>query len=255
MSRLLGVGAFLVSVAAMSLLAQTPVAEPGASSPPEIRRHLTAVSPGGVDDFGITQIQRLSEKDDLTIALIRTVTGDELVAKHEWNYETQVAYTEIRDIRSNEFLRVTSKYTYATKTRTATLEQVSKSPQTMTPDVPFEITGPGTSRLSGIESHWRDPATAREWRSRVRQMISPMFLEELEIVDSSGLFSEPALPALHETLMQYVLYRTSCDSMANLHVDPAVPNCDFDKSFGYPCSEVQEKRVSAAKAARTPQRY
>jgi hypothetical protein len=135
------------------------------------------------------------------------------------------------------------------------LEQAKKAPQLLNSDVPFEISGPGNTRVSGIESHWRDPATARDWRVRIRQMITPLFLEQLEIADSSGLFSEPILSSLHDILMQFVLYRTSCDSPANLHVAPAIPDCGFDKDFGFACSEDQLKRAEAAASEKKAKRY
>lgn len=246
--------ALLATIGTSSVQNHVALAEEPAK-PPEYRRHLAVHGQNPVDDFEITEIQRLSEPDDITVVLIRTSDGDELIAKHEWNYEKQISYREIRDLRSDEFLRVTTTYSYSTRTRTATLQQARKSPQSIAQDAPFEITGPGNSRLSGIYSHWGDPVTAREWRTRIRQMISPAFLEKLERVDSTGLFSEPILSALHELVMQYLLYRTSCDSTANLRVDAAVPDCGFDKNFGYPCSEDQEKRAAAAIKAKKAQRY
>jgi len=212
----------------------------------EVRQHFSVTSPSGIDDFLLTRIQSLTEADDKTVVLIRTATGGHFVATHEWNYEKQVSYSEIRDQRSGDFLRVSVTYPYATRTRSSTLELAKKNPKLVSADIPFEITAPGNSRLSGIESHWRDPATAREWRTRARQMASPSFLEDLEIIDSSGLFSDPMMSSLHQFLLQFVLYRTSCDSAAGIQVAPAVPDCSFDKEFGFACSDDQAGRAKAA---------
>jgi hypothetical protein len=236
--------------------AQQQSAPPASDAmPTEIRQHLSVLSPSGVDDYEVTQIQQLTEKDDKTVVLIRTASGDRLIATHDWNYQTQVSYSEIRDERSGEFLRATFTYPFATRTRSSTLDQAKKNPQLLTSEVPFEITARGNGRLSGIASHWKDAATAREWRFRLRQMVTQTFLEELEVVDSSGLFSEPLLSSLHEFVMTYVLYRTSCDATVGLRVSPAVPDCGFDKDFGSPCSEEQQTRAKTAGESKKPQRY
>jgi hypothetical protein len=221
----------------------------------EVRQHFSVTSPSGIDDSLLTRIQNLSEADDKTVVLIRTAAGGHFVAVHEWNYESQISYSEIRDQRSGDFLRLSVTYPYATRTRSSTLELARKNPKLVSREIPFEMTAPGNTRLSGIESHWRDPATAREWRTRARQMVSPSFLEDLEIIDSSGLFSDPMLSSLHQFLLQFVLYRTSCDSPAGLQVAPAVPDCSFDKEFGLACSEDQVSRAKAASEAKTTSRY
>ncbi len=221
----------------------------------EVRQHFTVTSPSGIDDFLLTRVQSLSEADDKTVVLIRTASGAHFIATHEWNYETQLSYSEIRDERSGDFLRLSVKYPYATRTRSATLDLAKKNPKLVSSDIPFEISAPGNARLSGIESHWRDPATAREWRTRVRQMLSPAFLEDLEILDSSGLFSDPMLSSLHQFLLQFALYRTSCDAASALTVAPATPDCSFDKEFGYGCSEEQLDRAKTAGEKKTPVRY
>jgi hypothetical protein len=213
------------------------------------------LSTSGSDGYTVTQIQLLSEKNDKTVLLILASSGDRLIATRERSFEKQTSYSEIRDERSGEFLRVSLTFSYPTRTRSSTLELAHKNPQLQASELPFEITGPGNSKLSGIEAHWRDPGTARGWRTRIRQMVSSTFLEELEIVDSSGLFSEPILFGLHEVLMQFILYRTSCDSTVALRVDPAIPDCGFDKDFGFPCSEQEQKRAAAAMEAKTGQRY
>lgn len=238
----------------VALLTAQPAAVPSTARH-EVRQHFTVTSPSGIDDAVLTRIQNLTEADDKTVVLIRTAAGGHFIATHEWNYETQVSYSELRDERGGDFLRVSVTYPYATKTRSATLELAKKNPKLVSSDIPFEITAPGNSRLSGIESHWRDPITAREWRTRIRQMVSQSFLEELEIIDSSGMFSDPMLSSLHQFLLQFVLYRTSCDSPSALRVAAAVPDCGFDKEFGFGCSDDQLTRAKAAGEGKTTGRY
>ncbi|HEX7140792.1 MAG TPA: hypothetical protein VF219_23265 [Vicinamibacterales bacterium] len=71
-----------------------------------MRQHFSVTSPSGIDDFVLTRIQNLSEADDKTVVLIRTASGGHFIVTHEWNYETQVSYSEIREQRSGDFLRV-----------------------------------------------------------------------------------------------------------------------------------------------------
>jgi hypothetical protein len=50
----------------------------------------------------------------------------------------------------------------------------------------------------------------------------------------------------YAALARYVVYQTSDEANLELEQVHTEPSCDFDKSFGYPCSKEQQARVKQA---------
>jgi hypothetical protein len=229
------------------VLASGGLAQSTATQPPhETRQHYEIKSPSGIDDYTITRIIRDSEVRDGVQVLIRNALGTRFIVTRTGDYEHQRSTYEIRDLETKDVLRVQYSKPFTSKTRTATIEEAHKSPALMDADQPFEISTTSDATVTGLYSHWRDPETARRWRSQIRQMLTPDFIEQLEIMQSSALFDAPLLEAIDKLLMQYVLYRTDCQVPSQLHVQLIVPDCKFDAAFGYACSDKQTERASNA---------
>jgi len=229
-------------VLATGVLAQT------AAPPPlhEVRQHYEIESSGGLDDYAITRIIRDSEIRDGAQILIRNASGVRFVVTRTGDYEHQRSTYEIRNLDTKDVLRVQYSKPFTSKTRAATIKEAHENPALMDADQPFEISTTSDATVTGLYSHWRDPETARRWRSQIRQMLTPDFIDQLEIMQSSGLLDTPLVEAIDKMLMEYVLYRTDCQVPNQLHVQLVVPDCKFDGAFGFSCSDKQAERASAA---------
>ena len=239
---------------ALSLVSALPVQSEDVSAPPrEFRTHYEFQSVTGLDDFTATIIRRDAGDHDGTTALIEDSHGNRFVFKWEREYVHQTSSREIRELRNNEFVRYTLWLPFTARTRKATSDQAHAHPELMDDkNSRFELAASGNAVISGILEHWKDVQTAREWRSRIRSMLTPSFLESLEVMETAGLFRVPDLLDLDYLLLPHLLYRTECEPRMGLQVKFAVADCGFDKRFGFDCSDKQRERVEKAAAATPP---
>jgi hypothetical protein len=230
-------------------------APPVAAKPlkqPEVREHYKITSTVSGDDFAVTEIQWLSEARDKTVTLVEAHDGSKYVYRWEWDYEHQVTTCEFGEAGSDNNIKLTSWKPFNATARATTIAEARKNPAMMSADFRFEIVVGKDPVVIGMMSFWKDVPTQRQWRSSVRQALSSSFLERMEMLDSTGLFALPSLGAVRVNLVSLVLYRTYCAAPERLTENPAVPDCRFDKSFGFGCSETQEARAKLAANAKTP---
>src|SRR5258708_6531098 len=211
--------------------AQAPAPAPPVKSAAEIRQHLSLKSASGLDDFGVTEVRRLSEQDDKIITLVEDEVGTKYVFTYEHDYTHQVVSYDVRRLGGEDFVRATHWPPFTSNTRSAMIEEGHKHPELQGLDQRFEIFAGGSAVLSGQMSHWNDPRSAREWRKSVRQMIGPTFTETLEELYDSGLFKSSVLMSYDFFLMRHVVYRADCQPTADLRVTAAPPHCPFDNRF------------------------
>lgn len=223
------------------------------AAPTEVRRHFKVLSPGQVDDYVATEIRSLSEKSDKIRMIVESAQGQKFLLTFERDYVKQTTSHEIREVGGQEFLRLRFQSPWTATTRTGTLEEGAKHPELIEKtDFSFEFATAGNGILAGGDfGLWNDMQNQREWRTRLRSMLAPQFLEALEIMWSNGFFASSVGNTFAEPV-RYVVYRPDCGAPDDLRVEPALPDCDFDKKFGFPCSDRQKARADRALNAKPP---
>jgi hypothetical protein len=223
-----------------------------AITPSEVRRHLKVISSSGIDDYIATEISTYSEKLDRTRTIVQNAQGERFLLTYESDYEKQTTSHEIREVGGREFLRMKFSSLWTAITRSGTIEEAKKHPELLKrTDLRFEFTTAGNGVLAGDNlGLWDDLETQREWRARLRTMVTPQFLEELEIMWANG-FLASAVGDRFAAPVRYVVYRPDCPA-PELRVEAVPPDCDFDKKFGFECSDKQKARAEKALAAKPP---
>jgi hypothetical protein len=223
-----------------------------ATPPSEVRLHYKVISPTGVDDYVATQISVNSEKLDRTRTIVENAQGKRFLLTHETDYVKQTTSNEIREVGGHEFLRMKFSSLWTAITRSGTIEEAEKHPELLKrTDLPFEFTTAGNGILAGDNfGLWDDLETQREWRTHLRTMVTPQFLEELEIMWANGFLASAVGDRFAEPV-RYVVYRPDCPA-PELRVEAAPPDCAFDKKFGFECSDKQKARAEKALAAKPP---
>jgi hypothetical protein len=200
-----------------------------------------------------TEIRSLSEKSDNIRLIVENAEGKMFLFSYDRDYVKQTTSHTIREVGSQEYLRLKFQSVWTATTRSGTLEEAAKHPELMEKtDLSFEFATAGDGILAGGNfGLWNDVQTQREWRTRLRSMLAPQFLEELEIMWANGFFAS-AFGTSYAEPVRFVVYRPDCGGSENLRVEPAPPDCDFDKKFGFRCSDKQKARAEKALAAKPP---
>lgn len=226
-----------------SAFAQAPVPQPSDETR-EFRSHVRLRTADGLGDFTVTVILSLSDKQEFNKALVQDASGSRYVLGWVRDYVHQTSTREIVQVGGTEYVRYTLFLPYSAKTRVATQKEAHDHPELMNDkNAKFELSTAGNASISGTVDFWKDPATARDWRSRARLMISAGFLDAMEYMETVGIFRRPDFPDLDAIVMPLILYRTDCEAKDDLVSTELVPDCSFDAKFGYKCSEKQKDRA------------
>lgn len=246
--------AFVLGILAVGVKAEDVQSGSARTKPAsvEMRKHYKVISPSGIDDYVVTEISSNSEKLDRVRTIAEDAQGTRFLLTYETDYVKQVTFHEIRQIGGQEFLRLQFWSPWTATTRAGTIEEAHKHPELLQRnDLRFEFTTAGNGVLAGGNfGLWYDVQSQREWRTRLRSMISAQFLEQLEIMWANGFLTSAVGNRFAEPV-RYVVYRPDCPS-AELRIEPAAPDCAFDKKLGFPCSDDQKARAEKALAVKPP---
>ena len=136
------------------------------------------------------------------------------------------------------------------KTMSEVFREAHANPSIMmnTPTLLTITTNGGEWRTS--ETALKEEQTIRRLRHEIRPTIDVYLLEAIERMRGT-FFSVPDGHPYAFFIAPVLLYDSAIDAKAIFREDPArqPPACDFDKSFGYGCSEAQWKRICEAEKA------
>jgi len=235
-----------------SAFAQAPAPQPSDEAR-EFRSHVRLRTADGLGDFTVTVINSLSDTQQVNKALVQDASGGRYILGWVRDFVHQTSTREIVQVGGTEYVRYTLFLPYSAKTRVATQKEAHEHPELMNDkNARFELSTAGNASISGIADFWKDPATARDWRSRARLMISASFLDAIEYMETVGLFRRADFPDFDAIVMPLILYRTECEARDDLISTALVPDCGFDAKFGYECSDKQKDRADRLAREKPP---
>lgn len=226
-----------------------PVSRPAgfetASGSTELRKHVVYRHPKDHRVlFEVTYITRSSEELSHSIVLVDDNGHGRILMENTYTYADQRVSYQISDVQRKDWVRAWFRMPYTATTRTQTREQSAASPQLgMTPVLIHLETIGGT--WSGLESELDEWQRLREIRHSIRPTISFYVLEAIERM-RGALFSSADASTYEQMIAQYVVFQSDHEAILEVEEVPAPPACDFDKSFGFACSEAQLGRIKAA---------
>jgi hypothetical protein len=236
----------MTSVATFALvLSSTLLAAAQPAPAQEVRRHFT-VAVAGRELYEFTTVNQLSEREDVTLILLRDHRGGLFVFRRTWTYEGQHQVNEIIDTARRATISVEFDYPYPWKTRSEMIAALRKDSTLMDlADVEATVTTP-TAMRTAKESAWASDPDAVEWRAELRDGMPSGTLDLLERMRAHGLFDHEAFQIFWYNIVRKLLYAERCKTDAHAVIRAAVPDCTFDKAFGYGCSERQRERLAKA---------
>jgi hypothetical protein len=245
----------LITTGALELPAEEKVTES--------RRHFTISRADGVPLGRATVVHRSAPTWHRSVVLFRASTGDELVLENPTDYEAKTMAWTIRNVKGDAWITARVVLPFSGTTEAEALAEFQNTEtrifELMRPELEFET---NAGSWKGSEAEWAGDARL-EITKQLRMGTPFDLLETIErsvdsaFVNLSDVGLDVADEITHEEplILQYLLYRPRCGRDAS-KAEFAVPDCDYDESFGFPCSEKQLARVKTAKETReVPERY
>lgn len=249
------IAVLLITTGALELSAEEKVIES--------RKHFTISRADGVPLGRATAVYRSAPTWFRSVVLFRAAIGDELVLEDMSDYKAKTLEWTIRNMKGDAWItaRVALPFSGTTAAEAYAEFQDTQAQifKLMRPELEFET---NAGSWKGSETDWAGDARL-EITKQLRMGTSFDLLETIErSVDSAfvnlgevGLDLDDDLARDEPLILQYLLYRPRCGQNAS-KAEFAVPDCDYDESFGFPCSEKQLARVKTAKeTGETPERY
>jgi hypothetical protein len=245
----LGIVFFLSSMAAGAARAQSQAcctargdAARDVTETNETRTHHVLTDETGKKIGDATRVLRTSLAIDREYLLYRAVDGDQLVLEEVMSYMTQSTENAIRNIKGDARVAVRYKLPFTGKTRDEIFAEARRNPElwSTNPEQAEIITNGGSFRITDDE--FNSPAGLKK---RLRQVVPFDLLETIERATSTVLATEFAT-IVRLQIVDLLVYRSQCAGQAPA-VAQSIPDCDFDRQFGFPCSEKQAARVKKAR--------
>jgi|GEM_PF-6240848 len=212
----------------------------------EWRSHSVAHDPSGAN-YRMTEIEQLpNEFEDRMYVLIQdAATGDRLSALYVINYLDHEVAVTVTDLDTKEVATSRNPLPFKSITRDGVVAEARKDPAIRTLRIDAVTIGINGVEQTAGENDWLSPRT-RDQRSTVRKAASPQFLERLERLRPLAAAESP-VQQVFSHLLRYLLSGTACTAQTGLQTESAEPDCEFDASFHFPCSQKAKDRITAAK--------
>jgi hypothetical protein len=231
-------------VASIQVFASTP-AETVPAPVKEHREHYDLRDADGLVHYEITDISRISDDLYENFVLVRDPDHGSFLLISRLSWADGQSSHSLTDIRQKDYIRVS----FAMPTRAKTVEQAIAEGVLLAPVILTLTTNGGEG--AGVDTEWKEWSKLRTLRHSVRRTVPFYLLEALERMRGAVL-TTVAAPNFYNLIGRLVLYDTQDEPQLRLENVEQPPACDFDKSFGYPCSAAQLKRIRKAQDSGKP---
>jgi hypothetical protein len=240
-----------MKIAAAAVLFLTSIAvcadEPPAprKPPAEWRRHFVLRdSKAATVHYEVTEVVRLTDDSDSNHLLVNDTEHGQYILERRAEWADKEASYTIRDLSGRAYVKAAFKVTqFAAKTRDGMLREAAEQPDLKFLPTLLTLTTNGGEWRS-VDTDARDWERLRQMRHSVRRTVPADLLEAIERMRGT-IFATSEGSIFYDIVGEYLVYQNGDEGLQLEQVRTA-PNCDFDKSFGHPCSERQQKKVEAA---------
>jgi len=215
-----------------------------APKPREVRRHFELVDKQGRVYYEATALNESSQPLARSRVLLRDVTYGDFVVSWTRSFVNQTTVLVFTDKDGKSFVRLTFKWAYTSKTRDETLSEAHRHPELQDAPV-IAILETNGGKWEAVETEWQGTSRLHELRTEVRRSMDFTLLEGLERMRSMALGAQDIDP-IAKMVTTYIVHGAEGEVMVSLVDTTVAPDCDFDKSFGVPCSDRQLERIKKA---------
>ena len=213
-----------------------------AAQPAEVRQHLNVKDVRGAIVYTTTVITAAPESGDTLVLLVEDADGRRYIMTGDNSYSSHSATREIRSLDGKDYFRVTYKLPSAI-TKTADFRRLLL-PASDSAEIIVTVDA-GLGAISGPRGQWRSASSAT-WRRQLRESMSPVFLEALEMFGTCDFRHSGELSVFYAMVVEFVLHRVECPADNFVRAEAVTPDCKFDRAFARPCSAEQEELAKRA---------
>jgi hypothetical protein len=228
-----------------------PIPEPEPPRRPvptlKYRQHYTLHDSDGVLLYEYTVIHDLSEKRMAKVTLVRDPGHGDVLLHDSHTIADKRSSHRISDVKDRVFVESSFDMPYAAATFSALFKEVFS--QVQVAEIPTLL----TFRTNGGE--WKEIDTKlsneherRRLRHAIRQTMDPYLLEAIERMRGT-FFRTSEGKGVFTLFVTFLVYDSQTDPPMDAVAKMQNPACDFDDSFGYPCTSEQLNRIRDARAA------
>ncbi len=231
---------------AIALLASSALALEPLRLPPEMRRHQQVRTKDGTVLYTVTSIHRFAEKEAETIILVRDDAFIDLIFRGVISFEKQFVFHRLSDVRNETYVQRSYRSGLGAKTWSELRKLMHEQESARQAKVVLKIESNGGEWESSEEDR-ENSVLRRERVHNVRNSMTPSLLEVIERMRGT-LFGTEAGNEIYIALAFELLYDVNEEAATstNVSLTDESPDCAFDKSFGYPCTESQLARIKQA---------
>jgi hypothetical protein len=208
------------------------------------RRHFQLVDKQGFLYYQATVINESSQELGRNRVLLHDVNYGDFVISRLRSYAEQTTTLTFSDKVGKAYARLKFKWPYTSKTLDDTLKEARRHPELENAPV-IAILETNGGKWEAVETEWRGIQRLRELRTDVRRSMDFTLLEAIERMRSMAL-GIPDIEPVAKMITTYIVHGTEGEIMVTLVDSTMAPDCEFDKSFGVPCSDRQLERIKKA---------
>jgi hypothetical protein len=211
----------------------------------ETRSHHVLQDDKGSVHYELSSITRVGSDFFQKSLLVRDVDHGDVIMEHRTVYGDGVATTTVSDVKRKSFIRASFPLPSAAKTVADARKEDDLNPELANASVILTLTTNG-GEWSAIESEWQVWSALRTLRRSIRATMPTFLMEAFERMRGT-VFETSNGRYYYSALARFVLYDSADDdSRSTLIERAAMPDCEFDETFGFPCSDAQVKLIKAA---------
>lgn len=219
----------------------------GSSRPPVTwRTHMTLNDARGIA-YVLSEVHNVADAGDTQLLLVLDrSTGQRFIMTRRYDIENHRSVMQIGDVAGKKYVRLWYALPSAAKNRSELVAELRANPSLFdVADPVVTLETPGFS-FTANASDFKKTGPHGRWLSDLRESLDPAFLEGLERMRAALFASEPG-STFYLTLGKYLFHGDCEPSGGNATIAFESPDCDFDKSFGSPCSDRQLELIAKAK--------
>jgi hypothetical protein len=217
-----------------------------------LRRHFELNDKAGQPYYEATVAHDFSDERQNTRILLRDHRFGDFVLSRVLAFPDGESTTTIgiTDAEGKSYVRINFIWAIKAKSVSEYLSQAHEHPQLLQAPtiVTLETNG---GKWEAVETEWRGTDRRRQLRTEVRQSMNPRLLEAIERMRGMAM-ATTEFTGFVELVTDYILHGTAGEAQQGLIENTLQPDCDFDKSFGIPCTEKQLARIKKADEEHRP---